>query len=103
MQQNGRLVTKTRLKMINVETINIIWKTFDEAIPDRNVWIYVTPPKGGFLEADHTTLMPNINNTEETIKDGYQFYHNRVPRYLKSCGKWKWCYASDIISTLRNG
>lgn len=84
--------------MIKFETINIMWKTFDEALPDRNVWIYVTPPNGGFLEAAHTTLMPNINNMGETIKDGYHFHHNRVPRYLKSCMSWKWCYEKDIIS-----
>lgn len=84
--------------MIRFETINIVWKTFDDALPDRNVWIYVTPPNGGFLEADHTTLMPNINNKEETIKDGYHFHHNRVPRDLKSCSNWKWCYEKDIKS-----
>lgn len=84
--------------MIKFETINIMWKTFDDALPDRNVWIYVTPPNGGFLEASHTTLMPNINNMGETIKDGYHFHHNRVPRYLKSCMSWKWCYDKDIIS-----
>ena len=86
--------------MIKFETINIIWKTFDEALPDRNVWIYVTPPNGGFLEADHTTLMPNINNKEETIKDGYNFHHNRVLRYLKSSSNWKWCYEKDIKSEI---
>ena len=84
--------------MIRFETIKIVWKTFDDALPDRNVWIYVTPPNGGFLEADHTTLMPNTNNMEETIKDGYHFHHNRVPRYLKSCSNWKWCYEKDIKS-----
>ena len=83
---------------MQVETLEIPWKTFDEALPDRNVWIYVTPHNGGFLEADHTTLMPNINNREDTIKDGYHFHHNRVPRYLKSCMSWKWCYEKDIIS-----
>lgn len=86
--------------MIKFETINIMWKTFDEALPDRNVWIYVTPPNGGFLEASNTTLMPNINNMDETIKDGYHFHHNRVPRYLKSCMSWKWCYKKDIKSTV---
>lgn len=85
---------------MQVETLEIPWKTFDEALPDRNVWIYVTPHNGGFLEADHTTLMPNLNNREETIKDGYHFHHNRVPRYLKSSMNWKWCYVSDIKSNL---
>lgn len=85
---------------MQVETLEIPWKTFDEALPDRNVWIYVTPHNGGFLDADHTTLMPNINNREETIKDGYHFHHNRVLRYLKSSMNWKWCYVSDIKSQL---
>ena len=57
---------ENKVEMIKFETINIMWKSFDDALPDRNVWIYVTPPNGGFLEADHTTLMPNIILSRET-------------------------------------
>lgn len=89
--------------MIKVETINIIWKTFDEALPDRNVWIYVTGPKDGFLDAYKTTLMANYNNKEEKIPDGYNFHYERQIRYLKSSMNWKWCYVSEIKSNLIKG
>ena len=89
--------------MIQFETINILWKTFAEELPDRNVWIWVTGPKDGFLDASKTTLMPNYNNKEETIPDGYNFHYERQIRYLKNSMNWKWCYVSDIKSNLIKG
>lgn len=88
---------------MQVESLKVTWKTFAEELPKRNVWIWVTAPKDGFFDASKTTLMPNYNNKEETIPDGYNFHHERQIRYLKSSMNWKWCYVSDVISNLMKG
>ena len=51
---------------MQVETLEIQWKTFAEELPIRDVWIYVTPPNGGYLRANETTLMANANNVSMT-------------------------------------
>ena len=81
---------------MQVETLEIQWKTFSEELPIRDVWIYVTPPDCGYLGANETTLMANANNGDEHINDGYHFYHLRSIRYLKNSMNWKWCYPGDI-------
>ena len=81
---------------MQVETLEIQWKTFSEELPIRDVWIYVTPPDGGYLMANETTLMANANNGDEHINDGYHFFHFRRIRYLKNSMNWKWCYPGDI-------
>ena len=59
---------------MQVEPLEIQWKTFSEELPIRDVWIYVTPPDGGYLRAYETTLMANTNNGDEHINDGYHFF-----------------------------
>ena len=81
---------------MQVEPLEIQWKTFAEELPIRDVWIYVTPPDGGYLRANETTLMANSNNGDEHINDGYHFFHFRRIRYLKNSMSWKWCYPGDI-------
>lgn len=88
---------------MQVESIEVIWNTFKEKLPKRNVWILVTPPKDGLLSVDRTTLMANADNMDFKDQYGYHFFYHRQCRYLKSSLEWKWCYESDIKTNLVEG
>lgn len=78
------------------ETVTIPWKTFDEERPKCDVWIYVAPPKDGFIDSSTTVYMCNFGNQDGANKDGVHFFYKGRIRYVKSSGSWKWCYKTEV-------
>lgn len=86
---------------MDAEIIEIPWKTFADELPALDTFIWVTPPKKGFLSASMTVLRPNYNNKGGQNSVGYNFHYGRQFKYLKRRMNWKWCYKSDIKASIK--